>query len=521
MRHFSPLSLALTMGLLSSQAFANVEPLGSYNVDLNQTSVSGISSGGFMTVQLHAAHADQIVGIGVFAGGPYMCSGSTLLTSIYEATQVCMLGKADTQRSLDFLKQAAKMDKVAPLEAQKADKIWLFSGYNDGVLKQPTMDVLFDYYQKLTDAGNVYYKDNIDAGHAQITSNYGQECEINGNEFINDCDYDGAGLLLQHIYGELKPKFAAKVVEDLPGKLIQFDQQQFIADSDKMYSSMAETAYAYVPASCAAGEPCKVHVAFHGCLQSVESIGTDFVVGAGYNEWAETNHLIVLYPQTVKSAGIPYNPKGCWDWWGYTTPVMQAMSTTAADYAYKDSIQIKAIWKMVESLKAQDSVPAATAETAAVTELKLTAADSSDDTVALYWAMQEGVSYNLKRATGDSQEFKVINSSPIQGASYGDKDLEADTNYAYQLVALDAEGKESVSSEVVSIKTGPVAPDCDPYFGTASELSLAGRAFLGWGFQYYAVGSSDRLGGADKEATLLQTRPFYYKKGNCPENTKK
>jgi hypothetical protein len=26
----------------------------------------------------------------------------------------------------------------------------------------------------------------------------------------------------------------------------------------------------------------------------------------------------VLYPQVKKSLFWPFNPKGCWDWWGYT-----------------------------------------------------------------------------------------------------------------------------------------------------------------------------------------------------------
>ena len=37
----------------------------------------------------------------------------------------------------------------------------------------------------------------------------------------------------------------------------------------------------------------------------------------GYNEVADLNDIIILYPQAVK-AEIPVNPDGCWDWWGYT-----------------------------------------------------------------------------------------------------------------------------------------------------------------------------------------------------------
>ncbi|HEY6898981.1 MAG TPA: hypothetical protein VI279_17105, partial [Rhodocyclaceae bacterium] len=36
----------------------------------------------------------------------------------------------------------------------------------------------------------------------------------------------------------------------------------------------------------------------HGCKQSFDNIGETFVRHAGYNEWADTNRIIILYPQT-------------------------------------------------------------------------------------------------------------------------------------------------------------------------------------------------------------------------------
>ena len=54
----------------------------------------------------------------------------------------------------------------------------------------------------------------------------------------------------------------------------------------------------------------------HGCLQTIKDIGTEFVLNNGANEWAMANDAVVLYPQ---ASSIPLsNPKGCWDWWGYT-----------------------------------------------------------------------------------------------------------------------------------------------------------------------------------------------------------
>lgn len=59
---------------------------------------------------------------------------------------------------------------------------------------------------------------------------------------------------------------------------------------------------------------CKLHIAFHGCLQGYHYISNVFAMFAGYNGIAEINNIIVLYPQ-VKNSTL--NPKGCWDWYNY------------------------------------------------------------------------------------------------------------------------------------------------------------------------------------------------------------
>ena len=46
------------------------ERLPAIAADLSQTSTSGISSGGYMAVQLHVAYSSLVRGAGVLAGGP-------------------------------------------------------------------------------------------------------------------------------------------------------------------------------------------------------------------------------------------------------------------------------------------------------------------------------------------------------------------------------------------------------------------------------------------------------------------
>ena len=60
---------------------------------------------------------------------------------------------------------------------------------------------------------------------------------------------------------------------------------------------------------------CKLHVVFHGCNQQIGKIGNVFAQNAGYNQVADLNNIIILYPQVKLSLA---NPNGCFDWWGYT-----------------------------------------------------------------------------------------------------------------------------------------------------------------------------------------------------------
>ena len=62
-----------------------------------------------------------------------------------------------------------------------------------------------------------------------------------------------------------------------------------------------------------------------------------FIEGSGFARWADTNRLVILFPQVEASV---LNPKACWDWWGYT----------GKNFLTKDAPQIAALWRMVERL---------------------------------------------------------------------------------------------------------------------------------------------------------------------------
>lgn len=478
---------------------AGAASLPSYNVDLAQTSASGISSGGFMSVQLHLAHSAIVSGVGVFAGGPYGCANG----SLRRAVDVCMAGRADAAAAIERTRHAFQADAIDDPANLADDKVWLFSGYNDGVVRQGTMDALRDYYRFLAGEGDVYYRDNLGAGHAQITQDFGAACDTTGGRFINDCDYDAAGALLQHIYGRLEPNTDG----ELSGQILDFAQAEFAA-GDPGRSGLAATGYVYVPAACVAGARCRVHVALHGCLQNAGKIGDAFYRHAGYNAWADENRIIVLYPQTAASHFAPVNPQGCWDWWGYTDE----------RYATRNGQQIRAVRAMLDRLAAAETTVAAAPDAgrAIAPAANLTVVDRADDEVALAWTPVAGASgYNVYRAEDSVGDYRRLNDAPVDGSSYADTGLKPQTGYRYAVAAIGLDG-EGQRSAPVQVTTGRRAPPCDPYFANNFTHALEGRAYVLFG-RTYARGSNEPMGWWNVYThTRLYRDTSSYHVGTCP-----
>src|SRR6476646_1392924 len=61
------------LSLCPVSAVLAAPPLPAYKIDIQQTSVSGVSSGGAMAVQMHVAHSSIMRGVGVIAGVAYGC----------------------------------------------------------------------------------------------------------------------------------------------------------------------------------------------------------------------------------------------------------------------------------------------------------------------------------------------------------------------------------------------------------------------------------------------------------------
>lgn len=483
--------VGLVQLMLSGSVLADVPSLPALNIDLEQTTVSGISSGAFMAVQFAVAHSATVRGVAATAGGPYFCAGkdSWAGAGVTKAMAHCMQGDPAypavpiSDGDLEQMAAAARswagkglIDSVDNLAKQR---VWLFHGYNDGVVKKPVGDALFRWYGAFVPAGAIFYKDGLKAGHAQISASCGgaaaacQPCATTGGDFINACTdeavpgqpYDAAGAALQFFYGPLR----RTATESLSGVLQSFDQRPFIRRNghaiDPLKASLADSGYLYVPATCAAGQPCRLHVAFHGCQQQAGANGSPFVRRAGFNEWADANRIVVLYPQTAATSAVPltpYNPQGCWDWWGYS----DFSFDMAGHYATRDGVQISAVWRMLQQL-AVGAGAAVTAQATGNGAPELSIVDTSATQAILAWsAIRRASAYVVER---DGHEVARVNGST---QSWVDNALAAGGSYRYRVRAIDAAGSAGSAAAALVAQTGKAAPFCDPYFSLAQNRTV-------------------------------------------------
>ncbi|MFK4753093.1 extracellular catalytic domain type 2 short-chain-length polyhydroxyalkanoate depolymerase [Oceanobacter antarcticus] len=319
--------------------------LANYSADLQQTSVSGLSSGAFMTSQLYMAHSDIMVGAGVIAGGPYLCSRSwPMAAPALTATTTCMNPPSESlgpnlARLLTLTRELAEEESIDPLANLKDDRFYLFSGLSDDTVVSQVVDATRDYFLQLgVPAQQILYSNQINAGHAIITNNDDDtDCAITQSPFINNCQFMQATRILSYLYMDANPP-----APTASGELIAFDQRPFLVGE---LTSMADTGYVYVPEYCQQHSNCRIHVAVHGCKQSYEEIGDAYIRTTGYNPMADTNRLIVLYPQVNVSDLAPLNPLGCWDFWGYSS-----VDIFQPDFYSRDAPQIKSIYAMIQRL---------------------------------------------------------------------------------------------------------------------------------------------------------------------------
>ena len=308
-------------------ACSKAPKLTSYNVDTSQITVSGFSSGGFFAVQFHVAYSGIIRGAGVIAGGPFWCARNSLDI----AFNVCRKKRPDLISIADLVAMTYSSAAAGVIDDPsylKNSQIYTLFGQWDSMVLPGVVKKLNEYYLEFVTEGNVTSY-SLPAQHSFPTEDHGNSCSYLGSPYISRCGFDAAREILLHMYPGSHPPSSSYQAENL----FEFDQSEFYLEG---LSSMDTTGYIYVPTVCQSGKTsCKLHVAFHGCQQGKMYLQDEFPMYTGYGQNAEGLQTIVLFPQVVNST---LNPKGCWDWWGYTSSA----------YASKLGLQMAAVRCMVE-----------------------------------------------------------------------------------------------------------------------------------------------------------------------------
>ncbi|MBK8336849.1 MAG: hypothetical protein IPL03_09730 [Sterolibacteriaceae bacterium] len=340
-------------------------------LDNQRITVSGVSSGAAMAVQLGVAYSGRVSGVGIIGGPPYLCADGSLL----RAFNTCLIfggawldrltGSTPTGagcqpregRPLDLpgmieaTRGLEKRKAIDPIAGIAGQKVWEFRGRCDEVVGNNASVALAGFYRQF--GAELRAATRPDVGHTLPTDKPDQgPCNAEDKDYISSCNFDAVGEMLHHL---LPGAPAARAPAG--GEWLRFDQAAYVEggqDADRRVKSisMAREGRLFVPAICAA-RSCTVHVALHGCQQGIDdAVFENFVRQSGYAEWANSIGLVVLFPRVTaldKFDSLIYrvgNPQGCWDWWGYTN----ASFGDALRYASRDAPQMRAIMSTVGAL---------------------------------------------------------------------------------------------------------------------------------------------------------------------------
>jgi poly(3-hydroxybutyrate) depolymerase len=488
----------LAAGLLAAGAAQAAAPLPALNIDKTKISVSGLSSGAFMANQLGWSYASTFMGVGMFAGGPYMCAGHSNYTAcMYNATiSAAML--STMQADIDNWSGNAN----DPKSGAARQKVFLFVGTSDSTVGPNPMTAARTQYQNngvpAANLSDVKYAATAHVFPTDFDATGNNACSTSASPYIANCGYDGAKAVLSWIYGPLNARNNAPAAANY----IQFDQTPYTASNP----GMSATGWIYVPAACAGGASCRLHVALHGCVQNDATIGDKFVKNTGYTRWADTNNIVVLFPQTkvdnssraTAASGSLANPNGCWDWIGWY----------GRNFAQKAGVQAQAIKKMVDQVASAGSGGGTPGGLPAPTGL--TASGATASSMALAWSAVGGATgYDVFR------NGNRVNAMRVTGTTYTDTGLAAATTYSWTVAAIDANGVTGALSAPATGTTTGTAATC--FTSSNYAHTTAGRATQSGGYTY-AKGSNQNMGlwNTFTTTTLKQTAPNYYVIGTCP-----
>merc|ERR1712156_524874 len=303
------------------------------SVNPNSITLGGFSSGPSFATQFHVGYSSFVKGVGLWCGLPELVSLQT----------------GDAAGGANGVSVQQLMQDTAALESSNAidstsnlasSKVYIVHGSEDTVV-DPLFAVkikeFYEGYNVNQMVAKTYYKNGE---HGVYSNRRGTPCgQLNLQTFIQNCGEDTVYEMFEHLLPNVVgPGDDGKFSSSLK----PFSQVKFFDNFAS--SSMSETGYYYVPESCNGNvNSCHLHVFFHGANQSTDKIGTEFIESSGLLEMAETNKIVLLFPQ-IKTKW--FNPMGMWNTIGYN----KDLKDYKGQYASKDAFQMRGIFNMINHM---------------------------------------------------------------------------------------------------------------------------------------------------------------------------
>src|SRR4051812_22374283 len=225
-------------------------------LNISDTYVSGISSGGYMATQLQVAYSDRVAGAAIFSAGPYWCA----LGNVAVALQSCTAHTVPTPMQLiyDTTTRYEQEGKIDPPPNRAQSPTSFFHAPLDPTVAQPVADNLAEFYDHY--AAPLPYRDQLPAGHGWISPLGPVPCAETASPYINNCSpYDAQADSLGTMFGSVKAPNTGKP----RGILRTFDQNRYavapqagngdLTRSGGTAIGMGGTGYVYTPNSCTQG----------------------------------------------------------------------------------------------------------------------------------------------------------------------------------------------------------------------------------------------------------------------------
>ena len=344
-------------------------------IDPHGISISGLSSGADFAVQFQVAFSSLIMGSGVFAGQPYHCAVTRfahdpLKNATNPSVPICEgcpagttlgydhcknwawtergEGFVDVDRLASYARNQSRAGAIDDVRHLRRARVYLYRGTKDATYQRGSVDNNRLFFKRFLAADEqILFQNTTPSAHSWPTLSYGTPC---GKGVIEACGYDGPGTALQHIYagaGTLRPPAPSFDA----ASLFEYDQSPFFGDHTR--TGLNNSGWIYVPKACsntstnananatiagAGAGACKLHLSLHGC--GVNGYYDPAVHHLGFENWAESNGMVIMFPRMAGHGNTTQTHDGCWD----------AYAQSGADYALRTGAQMAAVRNMIRTV---------------------------------------------------------------------------------------------------------------------------------------------------------------------------